>query len=148
MATVKKLLSSQMLYLAIKLVLAGIFIYAGFIKIVDPKSFARIISQYGLIPEYLLPVIAIGLPALELIAGAGLIFDVKGSLSVISAMLISFIFILFFGIMRDLNVDCGCFSQEEIDGQNSLKRALYRDMIMVGGVAYMYGYRRISHKKT
>ena len=51
--------------LLIRLVLASIFIYAGSIKLMDPKAFSRIISHYDILPEPLLPVVAIGLPAIE-----------------------------------------------------------------------------------
>ena len=35
----------------IRLVLGMVFIYAGTVKLLDPKAFARIISQYDLIPR-------------------------------------------------------------------------------------------------
>jgi len=43
------------LYHVLRLGLAGIFIYAGFIKLLDPRAFAHVIAQYDLIPEALLP---------------------------------------------------------------------------------------------
>lgn len=50
-------------------------------KLLDPKAFARIISRYELIPDTLLPLVAIGLPVLELVAGIGVLLAVRGSLS-------------------------------------------------------------------
>ena len=63
--------------------LGTIFLIAGGAKLVDPRAFARTISAYGLLPEELLVPAAIGLPAIELLAGLGLLFKVRGSLAAI-----------------------------------------------------------------
>ena len=73
--------------------LALVFIYAGAIKLADPYSFAILIEAYGLIPEVLLMPVAVGLPALEVMAAIGLIFDVRGSLMVIAVLLAIFILV-------------------------------------------------------
>lgn len=139
---VKKFFLSPGFYLGIRLVIGGVFIYAGFNKLIDPKAFARAISQYDLVPEILLPVVAIGLPALELLAGIGLIFNIRGSLTLILSLLVIFSSVLGFGIFNNLDIDCGCFTPEEIVGQNSLKLAFYRDLMMIAASLYMYLYRR------
>lgn len=51
-----------------RVVLGTVFVYAGFIKLIDPKAFAVSISQYDIVPQILLAPVAIGLPALELLA--------------------------------------------------------------------------------
>jgi uncharacterized membrane protein YphA (DoxX/SURF4 family) len=130
----KRILGSPWTSRVIRFVLGSIFIYAGFIKLIDPKAFARVISQYGIVPDVLLAPFAIGLPALEFLAGLGLILNMRGSLTVISSLLLVFVGVLGYGILNDLNVDCGCFTPEEITGQNSLKQAFYRDLFMIAGV--------------
>ena len=82
---VRTVLLSPKLCLLVRIVLGLVFIYAGAAKLIDPKAFANVISQYDILPEFLLAPFAMGLPALELIAGIGLIFNVRGSLAVISA---------------------------------------------------------------
>ena len=124
--------------LAVRIVLGGIFIYAGTMKLQDPKAFARIISQYDLVPESLLPVIAIGLPGLEVIAGIGLIWAFPGSLGVILGLLLFFVGVLWYGILRDLDVDCGCFSAEELAKQGDLWQAFYRDLLMIGASLFLF----------
>ncbi len=144
-ASMRSVLSSRLLYQILRISLAGLFIYAGVIKLFDPKAFAKIISAYGIIPDEFLPVVAIGLPILETVAGLGLLFDIKGSLAVISGLLTFFIVVLGFGILRDLDVDCGCFGAEDLAKQESLRRALYRDLaLIVIVVPYLYLYRRLS----
>jgi uncharacterized membrane protein YphA (DoxX/SURF4 family) len=104
----------------VRLGLGIIFIYAGVVKLSAPKAFARIISQYNLIPDSLLPFAAIGLPALEVLAGIGVILAVRGSLSLLLSLLVFFVLILWYGILGNLDVDCGCFSAEDLKNQAGL----------------------------
>ena len=130
------------LYHFLRLGLACIFIYAGFIKLLDPRAFAHAIAQYDLIPETLLPLVAVGLPALELLAGAGLIFEVRGSLTIMALLLLIFMVILGFAVWHNLDVDCGCFTTDELDAQHSVKTAFWRDLIMIGATLFLYWRRR------
>ena len=113
-------------------ILAFLFIYGGGLKLADPKAFAATLSHYDLIPEMLLPVVAIGLPALEVAAGTALLFNIRGGLTVITGLLVLFVAVLGYGILSDLNVDCGCFGPEEIAGQQSLRQAFIRDLFSSG----------------
>jgi uncharacterized membrane protein YphA (DoxX/SURF4 family) len=130
------------LYHGLRLGLACIFIYAGFIKLLDPRAFAHTIAQYDLIPEMLLPLVAVGLPALELLAGAGLIFEVRGSLTIIALLLLIFLAILGYAIWHNLDIDCGCFTLDELDAQHGLVTAFRRDLIMIGTTLFLYWRRR------
>jgi uncharacterized membrane protein YphA (DoxX/SURF4 family) len=144
--TIKKILFSPKLDLIIRLVIGSVFIYAGFIKLIDPKSFAKVISQYDIVPDILLPAVSIGLPATELLAGLGLVLNIRGSLTVIFNLLVIFIMVLGYGIFNDMNIDCGCFSTEEINARNSLKQALFRDIFMIVAACYLYVYKRIKYE--
>ena len=106
------------LYHFLRLALACIFIYAGFIKLLDPRAFAHAIAQYDLMPEGLLPLVAVGLPALELLAGLGLICEVRGSLTIIAVLLLIFLVILGYAVWQNLDIDCGCFTADELDAQH------------------------------
>jgi|WetSurMetagenome_2_1015567.scaffolds.fasta_scaffold34874_2 uncharacterized membrane protein YphA (DoxX/SURF4 family) len=128
------LLGSEWTYRIIRLGLALLFLYGGLTKLADPKAFARVISDYNLVPEGMLAVVAIGLPLLETVAGLGLVFDRRGSLAAIAGMLGMFLFVLWYGILMDLSIDCGCFGFEELEGQQSLWGAFYRDVLLLGGV--------------
>jgi len=144
----KKIFGSPWPDRIIRFALGSIFIYAGFIKLLDPKTFAKVISQYNLIPESLLAPVAVGLPLIELLAGLGLILNIRGSLSVIFSMLVLFVFVLWYGILKDLSIDCGCFTPEEIAGHDSLRTAFYRDLLMIGAVFFMYAHRFIRSEKN
>jgi len=130
------------LFIVLRWVLGMIFIYAGFIKLLDPKAFAKVIAQYDIVPQILLPPVAVGLPALELLAGMGLILMIRGSLPVIFSLLLLFVSVLGYGLLSNLNVDCGCFSEEEIKGFSSIRIAFYRDLLMMAAASYVYAYRK------
>ena len=134
---------SGWIYNLTRWILGGVFIYAGSTKLLEPKTFAVLIQAYG-IPDSLLMPLAIALPALELAAGIGLLFDIEGSLLVIAGLLGLFIAILGYGIWIGLDVDCGCFGPEDLEAEafHSLKISLYRDLIILAGVAFLYGWRQ------
>jgi len=136
-------------YLIIRIALAVLFIYGGVTKLFDPKAFAATISAYDLVPEAFLPAVAIGLPLIETIAGAALVFDRPWGLHLITGMLILFVFVLGYGILGDLNVDCGCFGVEDLNKQAGLRDAFYRDLVLIGIVApYLYISRRVRALAT
>ena len=144
---------SSWIYRIVRWGLGGIFIYSGSTKLLAPQTFAVLIEAYGLLPDMLLMPVALILPALEFVAGVGLLFDIRGSLAVISGLLLLFIAILGYGIRMGLDVDCGCFGPEEPEAEafHGLRLALYRDMAMLVAVAFLYGwcrYRHVQPRKT
>ncbi len=144
---IHRTLVSRRLYLVVRVVLALLFVYAGALKLMDPKAFARIISHYGLVPEPLLPAIAVGLPALEVVSGIALIFDVRAGLYAIAGMLALFVGVLGYGVINDLDVDCGCFGPEELAEKKGLVHALYRDLGIVGAVGFLFWSRSARRRK-
>jgi len=131
----------------VRFILAAVFVYGGVIKLFAPKAFAATISTYHIVPEPLLPVMAIGLPLIETTAGLALLFGRTGGLHIITGLLVMFVFVLGYGILTDLNVDCGCFGAEELDKRAGLRAAFYRDLVLIGLVVpYLYIYRWIRKK--
>ncbi len=133
------------IYTSLRWGLGIVFVVAGGAKLLEPKVFAVLIEAYGLVPEVLILPVAIGLPVLEVVAGIGLICDIRGSLLVIAGLLVLFLFILGYGIEMGLDVDCGCFGPEDPEAKafHGLQSALYRDLVMLVGVAFIYAWRRL-----
>ncbi|MFP5212420.1 MAG: MauE/DoxX family redox-associated membrane protein, partial [Acidobacteriota bacterium] len=125
-------------YLLVRIGLGLVFVYAGGVKLMNPRAFARTISGYGLVPDELLVVVAIGLPVLECLAGAGLLFDVRHSLKAVTGLLVMFLAVLGYAILGDMDVDCGCFSTEALDARHSLRVAFLRDLGLMAGVVYLF----------
>lgn len=138
------------MYRLLRWFLGGLFIYSGATKLLAPQLFAVLIEAYGIVPEGLLMPVAVILPALEVVAGVGLLFDIHGSLVVITGLLLLFVAILGYGIWMGLDVDCGCFGpgDPEAEAFHGLRPALYRDMIMLTAVVFLYGWRRYRRVQT
>jgi uncharacterized membrane protein YphA (DoxX/SURF4 family) len=131
-------------------VLSAAFLYAGTIKLLDPDSFAVLIRDYGLLPPPLVYPVALLLPAIEVIAAIGLFLNIKGSLTSIAFLVLFFIGILSYGIWMGLDVDCGCFGSEspENAAYQQLRVAIFRDVLMMLAVIYLYWFRWDSNKRN
>jgi len=94
-----------------RLVLGGLFIYAGVVKVLDPLGFAQDIRNYRLVGQSLSFIAAVVLPWLEILAGVALAAGIwkRASALIISGLLVFFIVLTLVTIVRGLDVDCGCF---------------------------------------
>ena len=130
-------------YRLVRWVLATLFIWAGGMKLADLQAFGVIIRDFGIVPELSVMPIAIFLPFLEIIAAVGLIFDMRGSLEIITGLLALFIVILGYGVWFGLDIDCGCFGPEEPESRaySGLRSALYRDMVLMVFIFFLYFWR-------
>ncbi len=136
-------------YHSIRIILFAVFFGSGLSKLISPESFAVIIEAYGLIPDSWIMPMSIGLPALEVILAVGLLMDIRGSLMGITVLLALFMAILGYGIHLGLDVDCGCFGPEDLeaDAFHDLRSALYRDLVMVAAILYLYVWRFVRSAK-
>lgn len=133
----------MLLYRGVRYCLAAVFLWSGITKLLDPVSFGVLIDAYGLIPESWVMPAALLLSCLEVIAGAGLVPDIRGSLAVITGMLMLFAAILSYGIHMGLDIDCGCFGPQDPEARafHGLREALYRDFGMMAAILYLYAWR-------
>ena len=121
-------------------ILGIIFLYSGGTKLIDPQSFAVIIDAFGLLPEMLIPPIALGLPALEVLVAFGLLFDIRGTLVITTALIVIFMAILVYAIHMGLDIDCGCFGPDDPEAEafHGLRLALCRDAVILMMIIYLY----------
>lgn len=133
-----------------RLIIAVPFFYAGITKLFDPKSFAVVIDGYGLLPEFLVLPVAIALPALEIIAAAGLLFNIRICLYAVAVLLVFFIGVLAYGIRLGLDVDCGCFGPDDPEqAYHGLRGALFRDIGLLVPILYLFWFQWwMGRKKT
>ncbi len=101
----------KVLLLAFRVVLGGLFIYAGVVKVLAPLDFAQNIRNYQIVGPSLSFIAALVLPWLEILAGAFLIVGIwkRGAALVISSLLVFFIVLTVVTMIRGLDIDCGCF---------------------------------------
>jgi putative oxidoreductase len=102
---------NRALLLAFRIVLGGLFIYAGAVKALAPLDFAQNIRNYQIVGQSFSFAAALVLPWLEILAGAFLIAGIwkRGAAMVISSLLVFFIVLTVVTMIRGLDIDCGCF---------------------------------------
>jgi putative oxidoreductase len=94
-----------------RLIVGGVFVWAGVLKIIDPLGFAQSIMNYQVFPRGLAFVVALVLPWVEVIAGGLLIVGLfrRSSALLICLMLIGFIGLVALALARGIDTSCGCF---------------------------------------
>ncbi len=125
-------LSKTPIQLLSRLVLGGLFIYASLDKIAHPEDFAKIISNYQLLPQFLINIFAVVLPWVEMISGLLLIFGrfTRSAAIVLSGLLLVFMAAIGISAIRGLDVSCGCFSTTSSEPENWLV-LIIRDLIFL-----------------
>jgi uncharacterized membrane protein YphA (DoxX/SURF4 family) len=139
----RRLLENGKFLLVLRLMVGGVFVYAGINKITEPLSFADSIATYQLVPRWSVNFIALGLPLAEVIVGSLLILGWRQRLAAFCLLVFTLIFCLALaqGITRGLEIDCGCFG----GGESSIKRtltALGRDMLLLLATGWIYVRRQ------
>ncbi|MFA6571825.1 MAG: MauE/DoxX family redox-associated membrane protein [Bacteroidota bacterium] len=109
----KKIFGDEYLVLVLRLVLGVIFILAGVSKIGDPANFAKSITNYAMMPDFIINIMALTLPWIELIVGIFLMLGIrlKASASLSIAMYIVFTIAITVALLKGLNFNCGCHSK-------------------------------------
>ena len=94
-----------------RLVVGGVWLAAGLLKIPDPAENVRAVRAYQLLPESLVPDVGHALPILEILVGvcllAGVLVRANAVLSVV--LLVAFVIGISSAWARGLSIDCGCF---------------------------------------
>lgn len=109
-----KLVDNNIVPLLARIALGAIFVYASVGKILYPEAFAESVSNYHLVPMIFNNVIALVLPWVELVAGLMLLngWKTQSSNFIIFLMLMMFSFGIFWAMVKGLDINCGCFSEE------------------------------------
>lgn len=113
-----------------RIVVGGIFIWAGLLKILDPLEFAQNIANYRVFSRDLSFIIALVLPWVEVLCGVLVILGIfrSGSSLLLSGLLGVFLVLITVTIFRGLDVDCGCFGSI---GRHVDYRLLLTDIVLL-----------------
>jgi len=132
----------------LRYLLALLFLWAGVNKLLDPKSFARSIDAFGLVPESMLVVTALGLPMLEIVIALAVALRWRCGLPLMAVILLFFVGVLWYGVLQGLDIDCGCFSLAEQSSHTTLRQAFWRDWLMIAAVVYVFAIERIRRPQA
>ena len=106
----------QIAVVVLRVVLGGIFIYAGYVKLVEPwQLFAANITDYEVVPSWAAKILARTFPWFEVLLGLLLI---AGRWFRTSTAATSLLLLVFVGLMAQAKIggkaiNCGCFSSNE-----------------------------------
>ena len=119
-------------YHSIRLILAGVFIFASIDKILHPQAFAQAVFDYQVLPGSLINLVALILPWIELLVGGSLLMNLwmSGAASIVAILMSIFVSLMFFNLARGLNISCGCFSTDSNENPMT-KLTLLRDIFFL-----------------
>jgi uncharacterized membrane protein len=127
---------------ALRFLIAALFLFAAITKLVDPSSFAQQIANYELTPWPATAVLAVFLPALELCVGICLLIGrwESGALIWLATLLTIFSGALLSAIVRGLSIDCGCFGRS-VENTGTLW-PLIRNLALLGVTGFLWVSRK------
>ena len=98
--------------LALRLVLAGVFLIAGVAKLVDLAGSRRAVAGFG-VPQRLVGVAGVGLPVAELAVAVALLVSESVRFGALGALLLLVVFVVGIAVAlrRGTEADCHCFGQ-------------------------------------
>jgi uncharacterized membrane protein YphA (DoxX/SURF4 family) len=96
---------------ALRLLVGGVWIVAGALKLPDLDASVRAVRAYQLLPEAVVPAVGHALPILEVVVGILLVVGllVRVSAVVSAALFLAFVIGIASAWARGLQIDCGCF---------------------------------------
>jgi uncharacterized membrane protein YphA (DoxX/SURF4 family) len=94
-----------------RLVLAGVLIVAGWLKIETPALSVQAVKAYELLPAPVATAVGYGLPILEIVVGVLLVVGLLTRVAGVVSALLMLAFVVGIGSAwaRGLRIDCGCF---------------------------------------
>jgi hypothetical protein len=120
-----------------RLLLGGLFLYAGLVKAADVTAFARDVANYQILPYSWNYLVAATLPYIEFLAGLLLVANrrVRPAALVTGGLTAVFMLVLVSVVARGLDIDCGCFRS---GGRTTAVAALWRDagLLLLSIVTY------------
>jgi uncharacterized membrane protein YphA (DoxX/SURF4 family) len=137
----EKLVTAQpWIGLLARLVLGGVLLVAGYLKVIAPDKSQMAVRSYEMLPNSIANLLGLVLPFLEIAIGVLLVL---GALTKVMAALggltmVIFIIAISQAWARGLNIDCGCFGGggAVAPGQTKYLQEILRDT----GLALLAGY--------
>ena len=124
-----------------RLALAGIFIYAGAVKMYPPIQrdfFMMDLSTYQLLPVWAITLIAYALPPFEVLLGLLLLsgWKLRYTSAASALLLLGFMGVMLFTYLRGVEANCGCFG----DGEPISPWTLTRDSLILVPAIFLILY--------
>lgn len=94
-----------------RLFLAGVFVLAGWPKLLDPDGTVRSVRAFQILPEAVVPAFGYALPVVELAIAVLLVIGLftRAAALAFAGMMVMFLVGIAAAWARGLSIDCGCF---------------------------------------
>lgn len=94
-----------------RLILGGVLIAAGALKIGNPADSVVAVKAYQLLPESIAVAVGYALPILEIVVGVLLVVGLLTRVAAVVAalLMLAFVFGIGWAWAKGLRIDCGCF---------------------------------------
>lgn len=117
---------------AARVVLGGVFLVAGALKVIDPQSSVAAVRAYRLLPSSLATIVGWGLPFAEIALGVLLLVGIATRLVAVASAVLLLVLIaaVISAAARGLSIDCGCFGGggDVAPGQTAYGIEIVRDV--------------------
>jgi len=139
-----------------RLVLGGVLLVAGGLKVTDPYASATSVRAYQVLPIHIANFLGFVLPFVEVAIGLFLIVGIWVRLAAILGAALMVVFIIAIGQawIRGISLDCGCFGKGGLRDTQELPVLTYtleisRDILLaiVGGYLYRFPQGKLGFDK-
>lgn len=103
------------LTIAVKIILTGIFVFSGAMKLVDMESFQASVASFKVFPAFAIYPIAATVPPLEILAGLLLWSRMSGAAAMtLTGLCSGFAALYTAALILGISPDCGCFGDNPL----------------------------------
>ncbi len=131
---------------ASRLVLGGVLLVAGALKVADPLASEQAVAAYELLPQALVAPVGWALPFAEVALGLLLIVGYGTRVAAFASGVLMVLFIAAVGSAwaRGLSIDCGCFGGggQIAPGETQYLQEILRDVGLLALAAWLVRYPR------
>jgi putative oxidoreductase len=123
----------------LRLIIGGVFIYAGWVKRNDGVDFADSVASFRMLPTLLVMPLTLTIPPFEIAAGAMVLTGLWKRVGTLGLLLMSatYCIALATALARGITVNCGCFGASVVGANPWVD--LGRDLLLAAGCAILYG---------
>ncbi len=127
--------------LLLRLVLGGVLLVAGALKVTNPGASALAVRAYQLLPYDLAGYVGFALPIIEILVGLLLIAGLftRAAAVIGGLLMLAFVIGIASAWARGLSIDCGCFGGggESLDGRTAYPWELARDVALLAAAVWL-----------
>lgn len=137
------------LVLVLRLILGGIFLYAGLVKAGAGHAFAVALMPFTFIPAGWTGPLAYMLAGIEVLAGFLILMPkvYEAGAALITGLCVVFIGVLTWALLNGVIVSCGCFGEDESPSAARMLVAIGRDILIFASAVAVIALPRFARSR-